>query len=199
MCGARADAQAQPGYGQPYQPPQPMAQPGYGQPYPPPLAQAVPPPSRGLVMTAGIIAIVFASIYLLLFVLGTIGNAANDEPNKGASIVVGILLVGYWAFGLIAGIYTVKGRWWGAMVTGILQTIVALGLLLFYLAIGEAEDQAGFAAEIARDEIGLVKTILLVWLLITIGIAVINFVAISAAKKVEQYASRSHLRAADQF
>jgi hypothetical protein len=203
MCGLRvADAQAaaqpptQP-MQQPYaQPQQPYGQPPYPQAY---GAPAGPPPSKGMAMAGGIMGIVISSLYLLIGLLAMIGGAVDDDPDAGGAVAGGAIFLVFGLAGVIFGVFAVKARWWGCMVGGILQSILALLLLAAYAGISDAESKAGVFAEINRSEIDTVKTVVLVWLLITAAVAIFNYIGIVSAKNYERAASRSHLRAAEQF
>jgi hypothetical protein len=187
MCGTRVD-------GQPLAP--------YGQPAPPPpqyAAPAGPPPSKAMAMTGGISGIVMSSLYLLIALLAIIGGAASDEQDTDGAVIGGIVFLVFGLGGVIFGVYAVKGRWWGCMIGGILQSVLGLLLLAAYAGLSEAERKAGVFSEMAADDIGKVKTFILVWLLITVVTAVFNFIGIASAKNWERGHSRSHLRAADQF
>jgi hypothetical protein len=200
MCGTRVDAAApSPSpYGQPQQP---YGQPPAPYPQPPPqyAAPAGPPPSKGMAMVGGITAIVISSIYLLFGLIAVIAGAADSDPDAEGAVAGGLIILVFGLSGVIFGVFAVKARWWGCMVGGILQSVLALLLLLALAGLQQAEKEAGFAAELARDELDTAKTVILVWLLITAVVAVFNFIGIASAKNYERGNSRSHLRAADQF
>ena len=205
MCGTRVDGQApaspQQPYGQPQQYGQPQAP--YGQPSAPPPPQyapaAGPPPSKAMAMVGGISAIVISSIYLLFGLIAIIAGAADSDPDAAGAVAGGLIIFVFGLSGVIFGVFAIKGRWWSCMIGGILQSILGLFLLLGYAGVSEAERKAGVFSEMAADDINTVKTVILVWLLITAAVAVFNFIGIASAKNWERGKSRSHLRAADQF
>jgi hypothetical protein len=185
-------------------PPQPPGMQYGTPPYPPPPAYAAPmggpPPSKKMAMTGGIFAIVLSSLYLLIALLGTIGAAAGDEPDKGSTVAGGMIFLVLGLAGVIFGVFAVKGRWWGALVGAIIQTLLGLLLLLTVVVLAAAEDAADSPFDQTDAEaLGIVKAVILGWLLVTVAAAVLNYLGIPSARRWEEARSRSHLRAADQF
>jgi hypothetical protein len=146
-CGAGAWPPPHPAY--PPYPPHPHAGP-WG-PYPGhPYGGVAVARGKGLAVPGGIMSIIAGAIVMLL-ALATLGadGAADDE----AAVVVLGICAAFGAGGIVFGVFSIKGRWWGAMIAGIAQTLICLTSFLFIGAIEEArQERELFGSYMSQDE-----------------------------------------------
>lgn len=158
----------------------------YGAPPPgPPPVYPLPGARSALPVVAGVLSIIFFSIYTLFALLGLVGGAAADDTDgdKGPAIVVVVLMLAWNVAGIIMGAYACKRRWWAALVAGILHTISGLIYLIAALAFYEAADKVESLGGINAGEVDTVGHVCLVLFFITALLAVLCFVAIPKARR----------------
>jgi hypothetical protein len=165
----------QPGYGEPipgsegptyggshqYAPLQSYGGPQYGPPqYGPPQSGYGPPPARpggGTVITAAVIQIAQASLYVLgalgILLLAGVVHSAGDEVDRrsGSDIsgstdsisrwvaVLGLLLLAGAVFMIVLAALAIRGRRWAAITSVVLQALAAVGGLVGLSLVGTGD------------------------------------------------------------
>lgn len=170
-------------YGAPAQPYGAPPQYGYGGPQynpygAPQYHQPGPRPGGGTVITAGIIQIVQASLFVLLalgiLLVADVVNSAGDEFDRqsGADVsdttdevsmwvaVAGLLLLAAAIFMIVLAAVAMRGRRWAAITSVVLQALAVLASVVS-LAQSDAGDSPGFSVVFLLASVTVVVLFLL--------------------------------------
>lgn len=227
-CGLRLDGQAplpplgqgqayppvyghapqQPQYAQPPQgwAPPPGVQPGVqymgpgGVPY---MVMQMPAqgPSKRWAMVGGIMDLVACGFYVLVGLIGLLAVSNERGHDKGAAMagLVVFLLLG--VAGIIFGIYSIKGKWGGALGAGILHSLLTL---VCFAGVGAAEDEKKPADSFSyyydakpNEDMEAAQGVLVIFALLSLLTAIFCFMGISGAKNYARH--QQHVRASDHF
>jgi hypothetical protein len=148
---------------QQYAPLQPYGEPQYGPQYGPPPQYGYGPPARpsgGTVITAAVIQIVQASLFVLgalaILLLADVVNNAGDEFDRqvGSDIngttdsisrlvaVAGLLLLAAAVFMIVLAALAIRGRRWAAITSVVLQALAAIAALVGLTQSGSGDSPA---------------------------------------------------------
>jgi uncharacterized membrane protein len=203
-CGAPAPVAAwqQPPYppqqGYYGQPGMPYGQPmGYGQPY---MMMPVPvrPPSKKMAIAGGVLSLIGCAIVVLLSIWA-LGNA-DFKHTDAASGMVYVTLVVTLAAGLMS-VFAIQGKWWGALVAGILQTLNVIMTLLCCGAAQAARTHLIFEDVFLESDrskaLQAISTAFACSVLVVLVAAIFCYIGISGAKQWARY--RTHMKATETF
>jgi len=213
--GYPPQAQQPPPYGYAYAPPpqmmpmQPGMQPGMqyigpgGMPY---VMMQVPNnlPSKKWAVAGGVMNIVTSSIYLLLGLLALIGASDDHSSEKGALMTGVFIFICLGVAGIIFGVYSVRGRWGGALGGGVLHSVLTLICFVGVGAVEEAKDRRraydyydSYYESSADKGLEAVAGVLVLFALLSALTAIFCYIGISGAKNRARY--EAHMRATEHF
>lgn len=172
----------QPGYGEPI--PGPGPPPQFGPPqfgYGPRFGYGPPParPSRGIVITAAVIQIAQASLYVLgglgiLLVAGVVHGAGDEVDRRSGSEIsgttdsisqlvagIGLLLLTGAVFMIVLAALAIRGRRWAAITSVVLQALAAVAGLLGLSTVGTGDSPPAVAVVFVLTSVAVAVLFLL--------------------------------------
>jgi hypothetical protein len=156
------------------------------------------PPSKKFAAAGGIISIAASAIVLILILMAW-GNKDYTRVDAAKGIM-GFTVV-LTAAAVLMSVFAIQGKWWGALVAGILQTVNVLMTLALCGAAQEAKTKIMFEDFFYESERAkALETLTTLFAFSVLGVllaAIFCYIGISGAKRWAQY--KAHLEATGAF
>lgn len=158
-------------------------------------------PSKRWAMVGGIMDLVACGFYVLIGLVGmlAVSKEGGHDKNEAMAGLFVFLVLG--VAGIIFGIYSIKGKWGGALAAGILHSLVTL---VCFAGIGAAEDEKKTEDSYSyyydakpNEDIAAAQGVLVIFALLSLLTAIFCFMGISGAKNYARH--QQHVRASDHF
>jgi uncharacterized membrane protein len=173
-------------------------QPGYMQPGYMMMPVPTQPPSKRMAVVGGVLSIVSCGIVVLLSIWA-LGNSDFTRTEAASGIVY--VTLGLTAVAAVMSIFAIQGKWWGALVAGILQTLNVLMTLACCGAAQEARAHLIFEdiwLESDRSQtLESISTMFAIGVLCVLIAAIFCYIGISGARQWARY--RTHMKATETF